>query len=154
MMKMHSIGYERAMALASRKTHNRSWWEGKTSKELVDFQLFTAEMCMPFSVFHEAIKKELKRPVFTHEFGLNYDGIVKEYLGERPAPTLQEIIEQIPTEKSVLVFVNLATDERKYAKKKSSATVMKVDLSKHSAEEIADAVDKVIRASESKDAKK
>ena len=63
------------------------------------------KLCMPFSRFHEAIEKVLDRPVYTHEFGLNYDGIVKEFLGEKEKPTLKEIINLIPKEK--LIILNL-----------------------------------------------
>ncbi len=58
---------------------------------------------MPFDVFHEAIEKVLHRPVYTHEFGLNYVGIVLEYLGEKQPPTFEEIINMIPEEKRIIV---------------------------------------------------
>lgn len=78
------------------------WWEGKTNKEIVEFQLFTAELATDFSVFHEAVEKVLGRPVFTHEFaraGL----LQKEFLGERDAPSFDEILALIPEDKRVLV---------------------------------------------------
>lgn len=78
-------------------------YEKMTHEEIVRFQLFQKLMCMPFSVFHEAIEKVLDRPVYTHEFGLNYDGLVKEYLGEQDPPTLEEIINLIPEEKRLII---------------------------------------------------
>ena len=94
----HSIGKEKAIQL-----YNSGWWEGKSHEEIAEFQLFTVELAVPFPIFHEAIDKCLSRPVFTHEFGLNYDRIVAEFLGQKPAPTLEEIIDLIPAEKRILV---------------------------------------------------
>ena len=93
-----SIGREAAIALA-----NTNWWVGKEPKEIARIGLFTTELCLPFDVLHEAIEKALGRPVFTHEFGLNFDGICQELLGERDAPTFTEILNLIPEEKRILV---------------------------------------------------
>lgn len=93
------IGKNRAIALA--ETH---WWEQCTSQQIVEFQLFVAELCMPFDKFQEAVEKCLGRPVWTHEFALNYDGLVAEFLGERKAPTMDQIIELIPTEKRLVLI--------------------------------------------------
>ncbi len=78
-------------------------WADWSNEEIVKLQLFQDRMCMPFSRFHEAIEKVLDRPVWTHEFGLNYDGIVKEFLGEKEKPTFEEIINLIPKEKLILL---------------------------------------------------
>lgn len=93
-----SIGREKAIAL-----YNSEWWKGLDHRAIAKFQLFTAELSMPFEVFHEAIEKTLGRPVFTHEFGLNYDGIVLEFLGEKDAPTMQEIMDLIPADKLIVI---------------------------------------------------
>lgn len=60
---------------------------------------------MPFDVFHAAIEEVLYRPVFTHEFGLNIDGLRKEFLRENPTPTFEDIINLIPEEKSMIVQI-------------------------------------------------
>ena len=93
-----SIGKEAAIAL-----FDSAWWKDKTYQEIVEFQLFTAELCCPFEVFHEAMEKVLNRSIWTHEFGLNYGGLVKEFLGETEAPTMDDIINMIPEEKRILV---------------------------------------------------
>ena len=72
-----SIGKEKAIELSLTE-----WWKEKSYREIAEFQLFTTELSCPFVVFHEAVEKSLGRPVFTHEFGLNYDGICKEFLCE------------------------------------------------------------------------
>jgi hypothetical protein len=98
--KRQSIGKEKAIAL-----FNSGWWKSKTHREIAKFQLFTEELSLPFDVFHEAIEKSLARPVWTHEFGLNYDGIVMEFLGEADAPTMEEILNLIPEEKRIVVVL-------------------------------------------------
>ena len=97
MSPKNSIGTEKAIAL-----YETNWWENKSHYEIAEFQLFTAELCCPFDVFHEAVEKSLGRPVFTHEFGLNYDGICDEFLGEKEPPTMNEILHMIPQEKLVV----------------------------------------------------
>jgi hypothetical protein len=93
-----SIGRENAIAMGESK-----WWIGKDAREIARIGLFTTELCLPFDVLHEAVEKALGRPVWTHEFGLNFDGICQELLGERDAPTMDEIINLIPAEKRIIV---------------------------------------------------
>jgi hypothetical protein len=93
-----SIGKEKAI-----KLYETEWWKEKSYREIAEFQLFTAELSCPFDVFHEAVEKSLGRPVFTHEFGLNYGGICKEFLGEKEPPTMNEILHMIPQEKLIVV---------------------------------------------------
>ncbi len=95
---MVSIGRDKAIALAE-----SGWWKTASAKEIVDVQLFTQELCMDFGDFQGAMQECLGRPVFIHEFGLNYDGLVAEYLGERTAPTFAEIISLIPADKLIMV---------------------------------------------------
>jgi hypothetical protein len=98
MSPKNSIGKEKAIQL-----YNTNWWEGLSYEEIAEFQLFTSELCCPFDVFHEAVEKSLGRPVFTHEFGLNYQGICNEFLGEKESPTTDEILNLIPQEKLIVI---------------------------------------------------
>lgn len=75
-----------------------------TLRERALFQMNTPRLCMPFDVFHEAVEHALGRPVFTHEFGLNYKGLLAEMNGEKVAPTFEEICALIPAEKRLLVI--------------------------------------------------
>ncbi len=84
------------------------FWETLDHRTIAIFQLFTKRLCMPFAVFHEAVEKTLGRPVFTHEFGMNVDGMKAEIYGHKEPPTMQEIIEMIPEEKRCVVFVDAA----------------------------------------------
>jgi hypothetical protein len=89
---------EKAIALAESK-----FWEGMTHRQIAEFQICEEKLCMPFSVFHEAVEKTLGRPVYTHEFGLNFQGLKDELFNGKPAPTLEEIINLIPEEKRLIV---------------------------------------------------
>jgi len=53
------------------------FWLNMTHREIAEFQLYEDKLCMPFEIFHEAIEKTLGRPVFTHEFGVNVEGLKK-----------------------------------------------------------------------------
>ncbi len=96
-MKYNSIGKEKAIQL-----YDSKWWEGLSAREIAEFQFFTNELCMPFDKFHEAFEKAIGRPVFTHEFGLDRDGLAQEFLGEREAPSLVEILNLIPEKKRIV----------------------------------------------------
>jgi len=89
---------ENAIALAESK-----FWEGMTHRQIAEFQMCEEKLCMPFSVFHEAIEKTLGRPVCTHEFGLNFMGLKDELFNGKQAPTLEEIINLIPKDKRFIV---------------------------------------------------
>lgn len=62
--------------------YKSEWWENKTAKEIVDFQLYEDRLCMPFDEFHKAITQALGRPVWTHEFA-DHEGLIAEYEGKR-----------------------------------------------------------------------
>lgn len=89
---------DEAIALADSK-----FWEAMSYRDRAVFQMNAELLCMPFGVFHEAMEKTLGRPVWTHEFGFNKDGLMRELNGEQPAPTMQEIIDLIPADKRMLL---------------------------------------------------
>jgi lysozyme family protein len=78
---------EEAIAL-----YDSKFWEAMDFEQRATFQLWEDRLCMPFGVFHEAVEKALKRPVYTHEFGLNRDGLKEELLGLRPTPTMDDVL--------------------------------------------------------------
>jgi len=90
---------ENAIILAESK-----FWEGMTHRQIAEFQMCECKLCMPFPVFHEAVEKTLGRPVYTHEFGLNFQGLKDELFNGKTAPTLEEIINLIPEDKRYIVF--------------------------------------------------
>lgn len=92
------ITKEQAIAFSQSKV-----WELWSDEQIVRLQLFQEKLCVPFNVFHKAITTVLGRDVYTHEFGLNYEGIVLEYLGVNPPPTFEEIVNLIPEEKRIVI---------------------------------------------------
>ena len=86
----------------AKKLSDSKFWEFMTFEDRATFQLFENRLCMPFEVFHEAIEKLLGRPVWTHEFA-DADRLQKEFLGERPRPTIEEIMNLIPAEKRIIL---------------------------------------------------
>lgn len=89
---------EQAIELAKSKA-----WKEMTFRQRAEFQMLQRLLCMPFDVFHEAVEKTLGRPVYTHEFGLNQDGLMAELFEGKEPPTLQEIMEMIPAEKRIII---------------------------------------------------
>lgn len=90
---------EEAIALAQ-----TGWWKGRDLLEVFWFQINEPKLCMDFPAFHEAAEKALGRPVWTHEFA-HVDALRAEFLKERKAPSIAEILDLIPTNKRVAVFV-------------------------------------------------
>lgn len=86
------------------KLGESKWWVGMPARDVAIFQMHAELLCMPFDIFHKAVTDALGRPVFTHEFGLNHDGLIKELLGESPAPTTEDIINMIPADKRLIVI--------------------------------------------------
>lgn len=74
-------------------------------KEMVLDQLKEEVLKVPFSQFHADLEEVLGRPVWTHEIGLNYQGIIDELEGRVEAPTLSEIVSLIPADKRVVVVL-------------------------------------------------
>jgi hypothetical protein len=92
---MASIGGDRAIKLAE-----SGWWKGLNARQIVGVQLFVDELCMPFREYHSAVQKALGREVYTHEFGSKGIGQLQaEFRGDASAPTLQEIIDMLPSDK-------------------------------------------------------
>lgn len=89
---------EQAIAMA-----NSAWWEHCTDRQIAEFQMEQDRLCMPFDKFHAAIETTLGRPVYTHEFGLDRDGLRRELMGDRTAPTLAQIIALLPADKTIVV---------------------------------------------------
>ncbi len=89
---------EEAIALFESK-----FWESMSHEDRAMFQICEPLLCMPFNVFHEAVEKTLGRPVYTHEFCLNMQGLKKEILGDKQSPSIEDIINLIPESKRIIV---------------------------------------------------
>ena len=97
---MKQLTEKQALAFAENKCY-----EKMNYRQRAEFQIEQDRLCMPFDVFHEAIEKTLGRPVYTHEFGFNIDGLRKELLGEKEPPTFDNIINMIPEDKRCVLIV-------------------------------------------------
>ena len=93
--------YEKDEAIALYKS---DFWESLTFEERAKFQMAEERLCMPFDIFHEAIEKTFGRSVYTHEFGLNRQGLINELFDGAGPPTTEEIINMIPKEKRIVIF--------------------------------------------------
>ena len=98
-LKKQQLTKEQAVALYESK-----FWEPMSALERATFQLSQSRLCMPFAVFHAAVEETLGRSVWTHEFA-NVEALVAELLGDRPAPTFDEIVNMIPEEKRLIVAI-------------------------------------------------
>lgn len=80
------------------------WWKDKPAKDVALFQMQQDKLCMDFSEFHRCMEETLGRPVWTHEFASsNRDALMKELLGEKEPPSMNEIISLIPQQKLIIV---------------------------------------------------
>ena len=61
-----------------KKYEGNFWWESNDLAMIGFYQLMEERMIVNFSKFHEGLEKLLDRPVWTHEMGLNYEGLKKE----------------------------------------------------------------------------
>ena len=94
---------EEAIEFAKSEVWEEENW---THWEIARFGLFQELLCMPFGVLHEAVEKSLGRPVFTHEFGLNADGIRREFLGLEDTPSFEDVLNLIPEEKRIVILAD------------------------------------------------
>lgn len=97
---MKQLTKEQALAFYENKCYEKMDYHQRA-----EFQIDQDRLCMPFDVFHEAIEKALGRPVYTHEFGFNREGLRKELLGEKEPPTFDDIINMIPENKRCVLIV-------------------------------------------------
>lgn len=99
-MMMKQLTKEQAIAFGENKLY-----EEMTLQQIAEFQLAQKRLCVPFDLYHEAVEKALGRPVFSHELGMNQEGLLKELYGEKKPPTLEEVMSLISEEKLVTVIV-------------------------------------------------
>ena len=97
---MKQLTKEQAIAFYDSKAY-----ENMSFRQRAEFQIDQELLCMPFSVFHEAVEKTIGRPVFTHEFGLNYDGIRDEIFNGAEPPSMEDILNMIPKDKLLIIGI-------------------------------------------------
>ena len=97
---MNKPQINREMAIALLETE---FWKTMSARDVALFQLSVHYLCMPFEIFHEALEEVLGRSVWTHEFALNWEGLIKELLGEVKQPSFEDITNLIPKEKLLII---------------------------------------------------
>ena len=98
---MKQLTKEEAIALAETR-----WWESRSDEDIFHFQMNQKCLCMPFDSFHRAVEGALKRPVWTHEFMLNWQGLLDEFVGGS-IPSMEDIINLIPKEKLIILTTDV-----------------------------------------------
>ena len=61
-----------------KKYGDNKWWNSNDPLYVARYQVFEDILMVPFDRYHEGIEKLLGRPVYTHEFGLNAEGLKQE----------------------------------------------------------------------------
>ena len=74
------------------KFGDNRWWNSEDKRVLGYYQLMNPILLVSFDKFHEALEFLLGCPVWTHEMGLNYDGLKAE--AERAFKGTQDSEEQ------------------------------------------------------------
>ena len=92
------------------KFGDNRWWTSEDKKVLGYYQLMNPILLVSSDKFHDALVFLLGRPVFTHEMGLNYEGLKAEaeraFKGahdseEQKAESLKKSFEQLATWKNL-----------------------------------------------------
>jgi hypothetical protein len=82
--------------------HDRGDWKNWDDNLRASFQLNQSRLCMPFDVFQQALEVALGRPVWTHEL-CNPAELRAELENRKAQPTMAEIINLLPADKTVLI---------------------------------------------------
>ena len=77
-------------------------WKALTHEERAALQLKEDRLCMPLTVYHEAITVALGRDVWTHEFAYP-EKLIAEFNGDAAKPSFDEILALIPADKLMVV---------------------------------------------------
>ena len=63
---------------AIQKYGENHWWESEELLQVAMYQIFEDVLMVDFSLYHQGLEKLVGRPVFTHEFALNVEGLREE----------------------------------------------------------------------------
>ncbi len=79
-------------------------WADWTDEQIVKFQLYQCKLCVDWDRFRKAIEVVMGRGVSTHEFASsNIAALRAEYEGKRQKPTMQDIVDLLPKDKTIVV---------------------------------------------------
>lgn len=71
-----------------------------------EFRSFDGPMEVPFELYHKRIEQLVGRPIWTHEIGLNWEGLCKECRWENRPATMNEILTLIPEDRLIIANPN------------------------------------------------
>jgi len=81
-------------------------WLNMSFDERAEFQINQDFLCMPLTVFREAVEHWLGRPVWAHEMA-KPQLLIEEKAGKLPAATIDDVLEKlvdlVPQEKIIIV---------------------------------------------------
>lgn len=83
--------------------HRRPAEEMTPEERMAEMQSWRGPCEIPFSLIHKRFEELVGRPVWTHEIGLDWEGLVLEAGGRREQPTMEGIIDLVPAEKRIIV---------------------------------------------------
>lgn len=86
--------------------YNSGLWLDWTPEEKVKFQLYQNRLAMPWGEFCGAMNTVLGRRVFTHEYA-NKEALQAEFEGKVAAPTFEDILKMIPSDKVIIIDAEL-----------------------------------------------
>lgn len=78
------------------------WWEGKSCWEVLDFQLFSDELCMPEDLYIKALNSALLREVSQKSLKEQVEWLKAEYQEKRPID-VTESIQMMPFDINVML---------------------------------------------------
>ena len=68
-----------------------------------EMRRFAGPVSIPFDLIHQRIEELVGRSVWTHEIGLDWNGLVAEAGKRREAPTMDGIVDLIPADKRIVL---------------------------------------------------
>jgi len=74
-------------------------------ERVAELELLRGPLMIPFDKLHKRIEELVGRPVWSHELGLDYDGLIEEARGDREPVSMADIIGLLPQEKVIVAIV-------------------------------------------------
>lgn len=100
----HTVPKEAFCSDCTEQFVNRPAPEALTPDEReAEMRSFDGPVEVPFDLMHRRMESLVGRPVWTHEMGLNWEGLCREARWESRPATIEEIIDIVPQVKRVVV---------------------------------------------------
>lgn len=82
--------------------HRRHPDDMTPDERVEELELLRGTLEIPFEMVHQRVGELVGRPVYTHEMGFNWRGLVEE-ARTQDHPSLQEIVDLIPSGKRLIL---------------------------------------------------